>query len=80
VTTPQDQVTCWCEWHNLPSPIGPMAKKTDKKKADKKDTGKKPNAGKDAEDSKVRCLASIGVDLGSMVWHRVEENSRPQLQ
>lgn len=41
---------------NLPSPIGQMAKKT----TDKKDAGKKSNAGKDADDPKVRCLISVG--------------------
>jgi len=40
-----------------------MAKKTtDKKSANKKDTGKKPNAGKDADDSKVHRFVSVGVD------------------
>ena len=44
-----------------------MAKKTtDKKSADKKDTGKKPNAGKDADDSKVRRFVLVGVDPSSM--------------
>lgn len=42
-----------------------MAKKTtDKKPADKKDAGKKPNAGKDADDSKVRSLVLVDVNLG----------------
>ena len=44
-----------------------MAKKTtDKKSGDKKDTGKKSNAGKDADDSKVRKFFSVGVDPGLM--------------
>lgn len=44
-----------------------MAKKTtDKKPADKKDAGKKQNAGKDADDSKVRRFVSVGVDPGTM--------------
>lgn len=60
-------ITCRCQRHNILSPIGQMPKKTtDKKPADKKDTGKKSNAGKDADDSKVRRLVLVGFDLGSM--------------
>jgi hypothetical protein len=62
---PEEMVTCY-QRPNLPNPIGPMPKKTaEKKTADKKDTNKKQNAGKDADDSKVRPFASFGADLSS---------------
>ena len=41
-----------------------MAKKTTDKKPADKDAGKKPNAGKDADDSKVRSFVLVDVNLG----------------
>jgi len=67
VTAPWMKITCRCDPPNIFSLIGPMPKKTtDKKPAGKKDAGKKPNAGKDADGSKVRQFLLVGIGIGPM--------------